>query len=325
MVGLTEVEDAARSIAGRVHRTPLLTSRTVGDRTGTTFHLKAEALQKTGSFKVRGALNKVRQLSVAEKEAGVVTVSAGNHAQALAFACAAEGVDCTVVMPETASKSKVEASRAYGARVVLHGTVFAAFEKCEELRAERSLTFVHPYDDEHIVAGQGTVGLEIMADLAEVDVVLVPVGGGGLLAGVATAVKALRPQTRVIGVEPVGAASLTQALRAGSPVRLSQVDTVADGLSAPVAGELGLECAQRRVDDVALVTDDEITDALALLLERAKLLVEPAGAAATAALLAGKVMTRPGETVVAIASGGNIDGARLQELLRPVVHHASSS
>lgn len=315
VVSLAEIQAARTAVAPRIHRTPLLSSRALGQRTGTTCYIKAEMLQKTGSFKVRGAFNKLRQLTPEERARGLVAVSAGNHAQALAYAASAEGIACTVVMPNHAQRSKVAASQGYGAEVVLHGSVFEAFEKCDELRRERDLTFVHPYDDPAIIAGQGTVGLEILDDLPDVDIVLVPVGGGGLIAGIAAAIKAKRPQTRVIGVEPHGAAGLKAALDAGRAVPLERVETIADGLAAPSTSERALAHARAFVDDVVLVTDEEIGEALCFILERTKLLVEPAGAAAAAAALAGKVTLPAGARVVIVGSGGNIDPAPLRDLL----------
>ena len=315
MIDLTHIEAARTRIGDRLRRTPLLPSTTLGERTGTGAWLKAENLQKTGSFKTRGTLNKMGHLSPAERERGVVTVSAGNHAQALAYAATRAGVACTVVMPASAPRSKVEASRGYGAEVVLHGTVFEAFDRAEELRRERGLVFVHPFDDPHIIAGQGTVGLEILEELPGVDVVVVPTGGGGLVAGVATATKAARPGARIVAVEPEGAASLSAGLAAGRPIRLDGIDTIADGLGAPMTGELVLEHVRAYVDGVLLVSDEEIVAGMRFLLERCKLLAEPAGAAAVAALLAGKVAARPGASVVAVVSGGNTDLGRLRELL----------
>lgn len=315
VVGLEDIQAAEASIAGRVHRTPLLTSRTIGERTGTRLFLKAECLQKTGSFKVRGVLHRIGQLSAEERRRGLIAISAGNHAQALAWASAREGVRCTVVMPAAASPAKVEASRAYGAEVVLHGTVHEAFARMEELRATRGLTLVHPYADPGVMAGQGTVGLEIVSDLPEVDAVLVPVGGGGLIGGVAAAVKAMRPRARVFGIEPEGAPTLRAALDAGGSVRLDTVSTIADGLAAPMTSDLALEHARAFVDDVVLVGDDLIAEAMATILGRAKLLAEPAGAAAVAALLGGRLSFPSNARVVAIVSGGNIDIPRLKELL----------
>ncbi len=315
MVDITQIRDAADHLRGRIHRTPLMSARSVGTRAGVELWVKPENLQRTGSFKVRGVLNRIRQLTQAQKARGLVTISAGNHAQAVAWAAGTEGVNATVVMPETASPAKVDACRGYGANVVLHGDVFAAFARMEELRDAHDFTLVHPFDDEDVIAGQGTVGLEILEDMADVDVVVVGLGGGGLISGVAAAVRALKPRTRIVGVEPVGAAAMTEAMRAGKPVRLSKIDTIADGLGAPAAGAITLEYVRTLVDDVVLVEDDIITDALAILLERTKLLAEPAGAAALAAVLAGKAGCHTGSRVAVIISGGNIDMPRLRSLL----------
>lgn len=315
MVSLIDIQEARGAVSNRIHHTPLLSSSTLSERTGLRCFLKAENLQKTGSFKVRGALNKVRRLSDEEKSHGLVTVSAGNHAQAVAFAATAEGARCTVVMPEDAPKAKAEASRGYGAEVILHGSVFDAFEKARALEQEHGYTFVHPYDDPDIIAGQGTCGLEILDDLPEVDAVAVCVGGGGLIAGIAAAVKRARPEVRVIGVEPEGAAGLTAALDAGRVVELKDVNTIADGLAAPSTGEHVLEHARELIDQVVLVSDAEVEEGLRFLLERGKLLAEPAGAAATAALLAGKVSLPRGSHVAITVSGGNIDRSKLCEIL----------
>jgi threonine dehydratase len=315
MVSVDAIRQAAEDIWGRVHRTPLLTSRTLSERCGCRVTLKAENLQKTGSFKVRGVFNRIRHLTDEERERGLIGVSAGNHAQALAYGAAVEGVRCTVVMPEHASQTKVDASRAYGADVVLHGNVFDAFAKMEELRAEHGFTLVHPYEDEYVIAGQGTVGLEILEDIALPQVVIVSIGGGGLIAGIAAAIKALSPMTRVIGVEPEGAPAMTRALEAGAPVRLEKIETIADGLSAPIAGVMTLEHVRNFVDDVVLVSDDVIRESARLVLERSKLLLEPAGAAAIAALMSGKVPVAMNDEVVCVASGGNFDLKRLKDIL----------
>lgn len=302
-------------LAGRIHRTPLLSSRTIGERAGVALYLKAESLQKTGSFKPRGVLNRIGQLTAEEKSRGLVAVSAGNHAQALAWGASAAGVASTIVMPADASPAKVAATRAYGGEVVLHGDVWAAFEKMEELRRERGLTLLHPYDDPAVIAGQGTVGLEIVEDLPDVEAVIVPVGGGGLLAGIATAVKSVRPDVRVYGVEPEGAAGLSRAMAEGRVVRLERVATIADGLAAPMTGEHVLAQAREYVDEVVMVPDDDIVRALRLLLERARLFVEPAGAAAVAALVSGRIALPPHARTVAVVSGGNLDLNRLKEML----------
>jgi threonine ammonia-lyase medium form len=315
MIDIHQVRAAQQHLRGRVHRTPLLGSRTLGDRVGGPVQLKVEAFQRTGSFKARGVLNRLAHLSAEERARGLVTVSAGNHAQALAFGAALEGIRAIVVMPEHAQRSKVEASRAYGAEVVLIGNVFDAFEHMERLREQHGYTVLHPFDDVHVIAGQGTVGLEICEDAPDADIIVVPVGGGGLISGVATAVRALNPHARIIGVEPEGAAAVRRALDAGGPVRLDTVETIADGLGAPATGPIVLEHIRALVDDVVLVTDERIAAALRFILERCKLLVEPAGAAAIAALLHGVITVPSGARVVAVLSGGNIDLQRLRTLL----------
>ncbi len=297
-----------------MHETPLLSATKIGERVGARLHLKCENLQKTGSFKPRGVLNKISQLSDDERAAGVVTISAGNHAQALAWAATRLGVTATVVMPAAASRTKAAASRSYGAEVVLHGTVFEAFEKARELERDRGLTFIHPFDDPHIIAGAAGVGLEIVEQLDDVDTIVVPIGGGGLIAGVAAAVKLSKPDVRVFGVEPEGAAAMRASVDAGRPMQLDAVSTIADGLAPPMAGELNYEYVERYVDDVVLVSDDEIRAAMEPLYPRARLVVEPSGAAALAALLAGRIPITPSDQVVAVLSGGNVDASRLAPL-----------
>ncbi len=322
-VTLAEIEAARERIAGRVHHTPLLPSRTLGERIGARVWLKAENLQKTGSFKVRGALNRIATLSPEERARGIITVSAGNHAQGVAWAAAAAGVPATVVMAETATASKVAATRDYGAEVILFGpSSVESFAEMERLRRERGLTLVHPFDDPAIIAGQGTVGLEILEDLPELgqgdapDTVVVPIGGGGLIAGVAVALKERRPDVRIVGVEPHGAAAMHASLRAGRPVHLDRIDTVADGLTAPFAGELTLRIVRYYVDDIVLIYDAAILAGVRFLLERAKLLAEPAGAAAVGALLAGAIAPEPGSNVVALVCGGNVGLDRLAGYLQ---------
>jgi threonine dehydratase len=308
--------DARSRIAGQVHVTPLIGSQTLATRAGARrMLLKCESLQKTGSFKVRGALNAVLLLSAEARARGVVTVSAGNHAQALAWACRIAGVACTVVMPASASVSKAAASAGYGASVILHGSSGEAFARASALADEQGLTLVHPFDDAGVIAGAASVGAEILEQTDIVDVIVVPVGGGGLISGIATAVKHANPDVRVIGVEPVGAAAMFDSMQAGRPARLAHLDTIADGLAAPYAGDLTYPIVRELVDDVVLVDDSEIAEAIGFLLNRTKLLVEPAGAAATAALLAGKVGGVAGKHVVALLSGGNIDLERLKVLV----------
>ena len=284
----------------------------LGARVGVRLFHKCENFQKTGSFKSRGALNKVGDLGEDARRRGVVTFSAGNHAQALAWAARAANVACTVVMPTWATATKVDASRGYGAEVVLHGTSgIEALAKANELVSQRGLVFVHPFDDELIAAGQGTAALELLEQTEGLDVVVVPIGGGGLIAGIATAVKGISPRTRIYGIEPEGAAAMRASLDAGRPVRLDAVKTIADGLAAPMAGTLNYDVVRRLVDDVILVSDAVIADGLRELVTYTKLLAEPAGATATAALLSGAVPVKPGERVACIVSGGNVDLGRL--------------
>lgn len=307
MVSLEEVREAARIIAPRLHRTPLLGSSTLSRRVGYRLHLKAELFQRTGSFKVRGALHSILKLSEQQAARGVLTVSAGNHAQAVAWAAAEVGIPATVVMFQGAVPAKVAATRDYGAEVVMEPDVHQAFETVERLRQARGLTFIHPFDAPDMVAGHGSLGLEIQEDLPGVRTVVVPVGGGGLIAGVAAALHGAGSSIRIVGVEPEGAPGMTRALAAGKPVRLDRVDTIADGLAPPFVGELNLEHVRSQVEQVVLVTDEEIRIGLRFLLERCKLGAEPAGAATVAALLAGKIQASPDSEVVAVVSGGNLD------------------
>jgi threonine dehydratase len=305
VISYDDVLRARETIAGRLHRTPTFSSATLSQRTEANVHLKAELFQRTGSFKPRGVLNKLASLTRNEKAAGVIGISAGNHAQALAYCSALEEIDAVVVMWRGASESKIAATREYGAAVDLDARDPAeAFARLEALLAETGRTLVHPFDDPVVQAGQGTVGLEIAEDVPGTDVVVVPIGGGGLISGVATAVKGALPQARVIGVEPEASNAMRAALDAGGRVEITPV-SVADGLNSPHAGRNALEIVRARVDDVVLVTEAEIEDAFRFLYARAKLACEPAGAASTAALLAGKIAHEPGETVALIVSGGN--------------------
>jgi threonine dehydratase len=287
-----DVERARATIGDRLRRTPLMTSRTLGAR------LKCELFQRTGSFKARGALNKISNLTADEKRRGVITISAGNHAQATAYAAAAEGLDALVVMWQGASEQKIEATRGYGATVDLHATDPAsAFDRLNELVEQTGRTLVHPFDDPLVLAGQGTVGLEVEEDAPDADAVVVPVGGGGLIGGIQAAIG---DRTRVIAVEPERSTALHSAIEAGEPVPVEPT-SIADGLSAPFAGALALELC-KNIERV-LVTEDEIEEAFHFLYARAKLACEPAGAVATAAWLAKKIHA---ENAVLIVSGGNV-------------------
>jgi len=303
VVELADVEAARETIAGRLHRTPIFPSASLGELTRERVFLKAELFQKTGSFKVRGVLTNLGALSADERRRGVISISAGNHAQALAWGAAVEGIDALLVMWRGASEAKIAATRGYGADVDLEAdNPTEAFARLDELIERTGRTFVHPFDHPRTIAGQGTVGLELIEDVPDADVVVVPVGGGGLISGVATAVAG---RARVVGVEPERSPSMTAALEAGEPVTVSP-DSIADGLATPFAGTNTLEIVRERVERVVLVTEAELEEAMRFLYARAKLACEPAGAASTAALLAGKVPLEQGETVVAIVSGGNV-------------------
>jgi len=307
VIPLDAIRAAAERIRGKIHRTPLLSASLLGERAGVRLSLKCESFQKTGSFKARGALNKVLSLSDAERGRGLVTVSAGNHAAAVAWAARIGGCSAVVVMPSAAPRSKIEAVRGYGAEIVFHPDRATLFDRLREVQEARGLTFVHPFDDAVVLAGAGTAGLEIVEDWPEVDAVVVPVGGGGLLGGVASAVKQVRPQVRVVAVELEGGPGLAPALTAGKPVTVTRPETLADGMTPPFVGALPLAIAREAVDEVVTVTENEIREGMRLLATRAKLYVEGAGAAATAALYAGKVSLPSGASVVTLVSGGNVD------------------
>ena len=302
-----DFEEARARLSRRVHRTPLLSFRTLGEAIGARVFLKCENLQKTGAFKVRGALNSIALLDESHRQKGVVTISAGNHAQAVAWGAAQYGIPATVVMPEGASTAKVEATKGYGARVVLHGTASEAFREAYRIAEDDGLTFLHPFDAEPVIAGHGSTALEIAEELEGPLTVVVPVGGGGQISGIAGALDAIGGGHRVFGVEPVGADAMTQSLARGEPVTLEALDTIADGLASPMAGVLNFEYVKGFVEDVTTVTDEDLLSAMALVLTRAKLLVEPSGAAGVAALMTKRIPLRPGDTVVAVLSGGNVD------------------
>ena len=273
-------------------------------------------LQKTGAFKVRGALNRLLTLSDEERARGVSTVSAGNHAQAVAWAATSADVSSTVVMMEHASPTKVRASQEYGAEVILHGDASAAFHKVQEVSDERGLTFVHPFDDADVVAGHASCGLEILEDLPETGTIVVPVGGGGLSSSIAAAAALSGTEVDVWGVEPTGAPAMHASFSAGQAVQIDQVNTVADGLGPPMAGAINYEILSQHARGIVLVEDSEIVSAMMVLLERTKLLAEPSGAAGLAALLQGKIEIYQNRPVVIVISGGNADLDQLARLVQ---------
>ena len=303
-LSLAEIQAAADRIREHVLPTPTASGEAVA---GVGAWLKAENLQRTGSFKVRGAINAVLQLDAEQRRRGVITLSAGNHGQALAYAAQAFGIPCVVVIRDDAQVTKLQAIRRYGAEIVL--TPIGRWqERLEEEQHERDLHLVHPFDDPAVAAGQGTVGLEILEAVPDVRTVIVPVGGGGLIAGVAVAIKQQRSNVRIIGVEPERAPTVSESLAAGHPVPPSRLDTIADGLAAPYTRPFNLTLIQRLVDEVRTVSDEAIIAALTSIVLQAKLVVEPAGAAGVAALASDAAIQRP---VVIVLTGGNVDGIRL--------------
>jgi threonine dehydratase len=330
VVELASIEAARERLSGRLARTPVLHSTTAArwteaagrETSGSAIRiadgrlfLKAEQLQKTGSFKARGMTNRILTLDPEARARGAITLSAGNAGQAYAWAASSAGVPMTVVMPEGAVRSKVEACIDYGARVVLHGAhVGSTFAEVERIRDAEGLTLVHPFDDPQVIAGHGTIGLELVEDLPDVDVVVVGIGGGGLISGVAAAVKGVRPGCRVYGVEPEGSNALSLALERNEIVPINPT-SVADGLGAPFAGTWTLEMCSRLLDGIVLLDDPTILAGVRFGLERLKQVLEPAGAAALAAVLAGRIPIRDGERVAVVLSGGNVEVDRLGELI----------
>jgi threonine dehydratase len=308
MLELSDVLAARDRVAETSRHTPLDYSHTFSSMTGADVHLKLETFQRTGAFKIRGATNRIATLGESERAAGVVTASAGNHAQGVALAATRMGVDAKVVMPEDAPIAKVKATRNYGAEVVLHGVDYDdAAEYAHELEREEGRYYLHAFDDEMVMAGQGTIGLEILEDLPGVETVVVPIGGGGLISGIATALKGKHPEIRVVGVQAEGAASVAESLQKGERVVRDAVDTIADGIATRTVGEKTFEIIRERVDEVVTVSDDEIAVALTTLLERGKTLVEGAGAVPLAALLFERFEYEEDETIVPALCGGNID------------------
>ncbi len=315
MIELADVEAAAARLDGVAHRTPVVTSRTLDERVGARVHIKAENFQRVGAFKFRGAYNKISSLDAEALARGVVAYSSGNHAQAVALAAKLLGSGATIVMPADAPAAKLEATRGYGAEVVTYDRWTESREEIgAALAAERDLALVPPYDDPLVMAGQGTAALELLADVPDIDVLFVPVSGGGLIAGCSTVAKALRPQCRVVGVEPQNGNDTQQSLAKGERVRIDVPRTIADGLQAPEPGELTFEVNARLVDEIVTVTDEEIVAAMVFLYDRMKLVAEPSGAVGVAALLSGKVDARD-RTVGVILSGGNVGAARFAELV----------
>ena len=310
-----DFERAYEKVSPHIHHTPLLGSRMLSEATGFDVRLKAEVFQRTGSYKIRGPLNKFTRLTEEERQRGVVCSSAGNHAQGVALAARIHGIKAVVVMAENATPSKIAATRAYGAEVVLHGTIWdEANEKARQLVEEQGYTYIHPFDDEQLIVGQGTVGLEIYQDWPEVELAIVPIGGGGLIAGVATALKACNPAIRIVGVESSGAPGMTRSVREGGLLTLDRVDCIIDGLRVKRVGTLNYEIVRQYVDDLVTLPDEQIFEAVVWIMSHLKVVPEGAAAAPVAALLHGLVTAPPGTKVACVLSGGNIDLEQLKGL-----------
>ncbi|MCK5780908.1 MAG: threonine ammonia-lyase [Psychrilyobacter sp.] len=304
---LKDIEDAREVLRPVIKDTCLLKCHELSDLTGGNIYLKTENLQLTGSFKIRGAYNKIVNLSEDEKKAGVIASSAGNHAQGVALSATKLGIKSTIVMPRIAPLAKVAATINYGAEVVLHGSVYDdAFSKAKEIQSETGATFLHPFDDKYVIAGQGTIGLEILEQLEDVDVVLVPIGGGGILSGISTAIKAIKPSVKIIGVEAAHAACMKNAIEKGGVHTINTKGTIADGIAVRRAGDLTYEIIKKNVDELVTVTEEEIAKAILLLLEKNKIVAEGAGAVSVAALLNTELDLK-GKNVVSVISGGNLD------------------
>jgi threonine dehydratase len=302
-------------MGAHVYRTPLLSSRILSERTGFDIRLKAELFQRTGSYKIRGPLNKFPQLSADERKRGVICSSAGNHAQGVALAARIHGIRAVVCMAANATPSKIEATKGYGAEVVLHGSIWdEANERAKQLVAERGYTYIHPFDDLQLIGGQGTVGLEIAQDWPDVDVVVVPIGGGGLISGVSMAIKAHNPKARVIGVESSGAPGMKASVDAGRVVTLDRVDCIIDGLRVKRVGEKTFAVVRDFVDEIVTLPDEAIFDGVVWTMHHTKLVPEGAAASPVAALLAGLIKAPAGAKVVAVLSGGNVNLDQLKGL-----------
>jgi threonine dehydratase len=311
---IADFEEVRARIAPHIKHTPLLTSRQLSEATGFDVRLKAECFQRVGSYKIRGPLNKFAQMSEEEKRRGVVCSSAGNHAQGVALAARIHGIRAVICMAENATPAKIAATKAYGGEVVLHGTIWdEANEKAKELVRTEGLTYVHPFDDEQLIAGQGTLGLEVVQDWPELDAIVVPIGGGGLIAGVCQAIKAHNPKAKVIGVESSDGPAMKMSLDAGE---LQTIDcrTIIDGLRVRRAGVINFEMVKRHVDEIVTLPDREIFDALIWIMERCKLVVEGAAAASVAAMMHGLIKVPPGSKVVGVLSGGNLNLDQLRGL-----------
>jgi threonine dehydratase len=315
MISINEIRKAKDKIKEVVHYTPLDHSQTFSELTQNEVYLKLENLQKTGSFKIRGAYNKILSLIQDEKSRGVIAASAGNHAQGVALASKIAGIHCTIVMPEGASLSKIEATKKYGAQVILHGKYFDdAMEKAQQIHKETGASFIHAFDDEKIIAGQGTVGLEVLEQLSDVEAVICPIGGGGLISGIAVAIKSINPTVKIYGVQAAACPSMIASRKEKMPIKVPSTGTIADGIAVKKPGKLTFDIVNNYVDTIITVDENEISQTMLYLLERNKFMVEGSGAASLAALLYKKIPLT-NKKVVNIISGGNVDSLSLSRII----------
>ncbi|MGO1468928.1 MAG: threonine ammonia-lyase [Tissierella sp.] len=313
MLKLEDFNEARKKLEGVITRRGLIHSEVLSEESGNDIYLKPENLQKTRSFKVRGSYNKISKLNEEEKTKGVIASSAGNHAQGVALAATQLGIKSTIVMPRLTPFIKVEATKGYGAEVVLHGEVYDdAYKKAVELQKEHGYTFIHPFNDEDVIAGQGTIALEVLEELPDADIILVPIGGGGLISGIATAAKLINPNIKVIGVEPKGAASATAAMEAGKVVEIAESNTIADGTAVKTIGDINYEYIKKYVDEIIKVSDYELMETFLLMVEKHKLVAENSGLLSVAAA---KKIKEKGKKIVSVISGGNIDVLAISSML----------
>lgn len=319
-VQLSDIQDARRLLDGIINKTPVVADSRLSKETGANVFLKAESMQKSGSFKIRGAYNTISRLSDEEKSRGVIAASAGNHAQGVAYAAQLLGVHSTIVLPVHAPLTKVMATKDLGAHVVMHGSTFdEAVAYSKELQQERGFTYVHAFDNPNVVAGQGTIGLEIVESLPEISTIIVPIGGGGIISGIAIAAKILKPSVRIVGVQSENVSWVKPSLEAGRPVIPEPRPTIADGIAVKTPGELTLPLIQSYVDEIVEVSDEEVAHGIFHCVSHSRLVVEGAGAAGVAALIAGKFDVNEGETICAVLCGGNIDANLLARVLEQVL------
>jgi len=312
MINIADIQKAYSNISSNIHRTPISTSTYLSQKFNSNFFFKQELFQKTGSFKIRGVLNKLSSLTTDQLKNGVVSLSSGNHAQAVAYGSKIYNISSTIVMPTYSTKSKIEATKGYGAKVII--TDEDLISVVNEIQKETNATLIHPFDDDYIIAGQGTLGLEITEDMPDIDHIFTAIGGGGLISGICIAMKAHNPKIKIIGIEPEGADGMRQSLEKKKPVTLDSINTIADGLSAPFIGKRNFEIVQKHIDQLITVSDKEIIESMWLIFERTKLFVEPSAAAGLAPILFDKYKLPINSKAMFILCGGNIDKEKLIQI-----------